>query len=316
MFDKNTEILTMQGWKKINSITDEKIAHIVDDSIKYDNLQIYKELYNNNIININSTFFNLNVTPSHKMKVFYLNGEWNIKETTAYELIQNKKYKGKTAIINSIKYDGKKSIGETKVSLLSIIMSIGIIENNNITLIPQYENIEDLDYIINLLDYLKINYTMEKVEQVIFDETITEYKIKILESLDWIYRYLNPDLTPRYNLLFLNENELNIMFTIINYLKSKINEKEIVLVSNNEYFIDWYRVLCLHLGLRTRLFDKINFYLGIAVEVTKSQKSILYINLYDQYFTSIPYNGNVYGIQTDDLIIIKSDNKISLTGGY
>lgn len=317
MFDKNTEILTKKGWKKINTITNEKIAHIVDSSIKYDNLPVIEQYYDNKMINISSTFFNLNITPSHEMMILLQKKEeWIIKEITAYELMNTEKNKGKMAILNTTKYKSERSIGETKVSLLSIIMSIGIIENNKIVLTPPFETEEDIKYVINILDHLKINYTIEKIEHTIFNENVSEYKIKIIESLDWIYRYLNPDLTPRWNLLFLNEDELNVIFTIINYLKSKVNEEEIVFVSNNEYFIDWYRVLCLHLGLRTRIFDKINFYLGIAVEVTKTEKSILYANLYNQYFTLMPYNDKVYGIQSYDLIVIKSDNKISITGGF
>lgn len=320
MYDDKTELLTSNGWKLIKEVTEEdSIAMIKNNTIIYDEAKMKSENFEGTMNNIVSSSFDIAFTPDTKVSVIAnRKGEDNVYHLTCREIYNetNVSIQHTANYKNVVNFKGEKTIGHDKASFIATILCIGIIENNKLILNPSAEFPDEINYTVNLLDSLKINYEIKKgeIEIVTNGESyiIPDFRIHINEDIKWIYRYVDNNLNPKYKLLHMVVNELDIMFATINFFSSEIDIDKIHFITNKKELLEWYRVLCIHLGLKTKLFVKKSFYIGNNVVVTRDKNTPIYKQNREKYFKTFEYSGIVYGIKTKFNIIIRRNKKICI----
>lgn len=337
---KDTEILTVNGWKNYNEIKIGDLApslNMKSNKIELSSIKnIHKYDYDGEIYNIKNKFIDCILTPEHKMiikraiqkqKGSYKNKkrwtEWldwelisidDLLKTPNKRLIKHR--------LNGIIENRGLSIGKSKAGLLGWILTDGCIpkriRNNNpeISISQSYTaNKDKCKKIENLLKDSKVKYSSKLSNTKINNFTGKGYKMmnfRILnESNKWVFDWINNDRTPKWKLLQLKREELEEIYKNIMLGDGSIRQE---LCTQNKKRIDFFRALCCLIGKRTRLGHG-------KLTLRKGKKYRTYIvnsnncNLLKSHIKKIKYKGIVWCPETKNATFIAKRNEtIFITG--
>jgi len=342
---KDTEILTVDGWKKYNEL--KKGDLVFTYSIKNDKIEINPLLdifqydIDDDLLRIKNYCLDYLCTAEHKgvLKIGYerqknykVFTDWKNWEIISFN--QLLKIRGIRLIKHKLSsfYDGSISITKEKAGILGWILTDGNISNREnhieIVIVQSYKsNAKKCEYIRNLLIEGKIPFTEKKRGDFIRFRLIkggNRSKVKG-ENHDWIFEWININKNPKYKLILLRKEELEELFKCImmgdgTSRKDGYTCNELTLQDKKK--IDFFRALCCLLGKRTLIGFKKNNLHGYH-----SDKDKTYYRTYiteksecDVYFDrgdiqKEHFKGLVWCPSTKNQTwIAKSNEKIFITG--
>jgi len=275
--DKDTEVLTDNGWKKYNEIKEGEdifTYNLEKDKIElFKTREIFSKQYSGEMYHIKNKYIDSLVTPDHKIiakystlkvikgvrKDIWNSNKWNLIPLNV--ILSNKPIRQIKYKLSGLKsnWNNGLSIGKAKAGILGWILSDGCISKNKDITIQQSltANKDKCEIISKLLNesglkfYIKIQkekisgYSKRKHQMIIF--RIAK------ENSKWIFDYINKDRTPILSsFLKLNKEELENV-----YKNMMLGDATIIRKNSREYCgqdlkrIDFVRILSCFLNKRT-----------------------------------------------------------------
>lgn len=333
--DKNTEALTETGWKKYNEL-------LITDKIACMNLEknelIYSKCFNINKYNYSGELYCLKnkymeqfITPNHNIitKRHYRKGRSYTKQEFLIDKkwqkikIQNLKFYDYLEFLHSNKLNSNINFDIDLAELIGWFISEGNIDRKKYIRLSQ-KNIEGRSRVEFLLNKLKISYRNEDTGYYLHKE-----KNKSIYNLIFKYFPTRDFKRPSWNLLHLNYECLERLYLgLVGGDGSRKIKNHQQFYQKSKYVVDWFRVLCTHLGYRTtvRLVNNTNYISHkekflYHIQITFKNNSIfkkLYKKNKDNNncdITKINYNDIVWCPTTiTGNWIAKRNDKIFLTG--
>jgi len=326
---EDTAILTTKGWKKWNEL--EKGDLVFTFNIKTEKIEVqpveekFVYLHNGKMVNLKNNNTNQLLTLNHKVivKEFWReqhNGIRRYYEPSSWSwrfAAQIKNY-GRYKLPLGAIYDGYLSIGEGLAELIGWILSEGHIQHNQDTIaINIYQtstNKEKVEHIAQLLDRLKVNYSLYERKKKYKDKEYIEYQWYIPETKnkELINRILEliPNKKPSWKLLHLTYEEKLALFNSLMMGDGCKNErgKYISFYQNDTEFLEWFQILCHLIGLQARINYK-KHYVSVHYNPTTELQAR---HLKDRF---VEYSGIVWSIKTKNMTYFARRNgKIFITG--
>jgi len=336
--DEQTEALTENGWKNIQNIKlEDKIAcfNPKNEIITYElATKINKFNYNGDMISIEDRYFSQLLTLNHKMLLKYRrqNNKKHIKwwdKEWHFEESKNLGPHGGIKIPLGGRLNSTYSIGKGLASLIGWILTEGSYDKKLKTItISQSNNVnkEKVDSIREILINLKISYTESIKKGRIRFYLKRGSKFKREKIYEIIWNFMDYNKKPSYNLLMLKKEELESLF------EGLIGGDGSILLSGNsfqfyqknKYFVDWFQILCCHLGYRAiiRKYYNTDFYTRKKtkniihhVQVFKQNWKEISSNNFGKTVNKIPYKGVVWcPTVSTGAFIARRKNKVFITG--
>jgi integrase len=343
---EDCEILTNTGWKKYNEISiGEQIFSFnpkkeIIELKPITNIFIYD--FNGKINHIKNSWLDYSCTEKHnlilqigKEKSKTINGKRVRKDIYGnWEIIELNKLSSMKGLKNirhklSSHYDGENSIGKARAGILGWILTDGNMSKRKSTEITISQSLtankKKCEYIENLLQKGNIPYTKTITSNVGgFSSTpflVCKFYLlkggnhsnnieKMGKNHDWIFKFINKNRTPKWNLLNLKKEELKELHKCM-MMGDGTRDQEFCNQDNKR--IEFFRILCCFLGLNTILGSKIQN--GKRYARTYIQKkNYCQLNL-SKHLSQEDYKGKVWCISNDNKsFIAKSNDKIFITG--
>jgi hypothetical protein len=326
-FDKDTEILTEDGWKDYKQIKDnDKVftLNLKTNKIeKKDITKSYQYNYNGLMMNVKNRFMDVLVTPEHKM--IFRKGNMNYKNRKivydsnltldTYSSFMDGKSNHVKQVLSGFKEDGL-SIGKDKAGILGLVLTDCHISKKDkaMEITQSYTaNRKKCDIIDQLLIRSGLKYTKHICNQICgYSKEGSEVcKWRILtEDSKWIFDWINMDRTPKIKLLDLRGDELEEIYKFMmlgdgsNYKKGNQTGE---LCSQNINRIDFFRTLCVMIGKTTKMVeDKIwnNGYTDKLKYRTHVSSIFNEVNIFKKDVTQKDYNGIVWCVENDNHTLI------------
>jgi len=337
---EDTEILTMEGWKKYNKLHKGDVIYnydIVSNSLKEDiisNIYIYN--FSGKLTHLNNSYLDHMITNNHKVVVREIKSN---KKTNGWELKKFNNINLKTWNLHyklSSKLELTQcTIGMEKAGILGWILSDGTINKRkipSISISQSYSSNKDkCDYIENLLIKGNQDYTKKltyKKRNNYTDKPYTMCNFQILKGgnhsvgnigigHDWIFRYINKDRTPLLkNILSLSCIELEEIYKCMMMGDGTLPKQY---PGHREYTgqdskrIELLRILCLLVGHRTRQGWKTQN--GKKYSRLYISENRTYTQLLEKHISEENYNGIIWCPETSHgTFICKRNDKIFITG--
>jgi len=358
IIDDDIEILTVNGWKKrVEVKRGTKIYNydinndcIVEDKI----LKMNVHNYDGELYHLKNRYFDYMITPEHNIvcrysvekqkninKKKFRTDKWNdwhletiqnlnesISKRTLHHKIASKKINGK-------------SIGLERAGILGWLLTDGGIYKTKKRCAQKgyyegkYEcyirqsyttNLKKCKIIEDLLKNSGLEFSIKK--QPIKNSTLGKCGImqyRILQSnINWIFKWINPDRTPKWKLLELPYEELDIMYKMM--MMGDGHKKEFT--NQKKPIIDFIRVLGIMTGRRS-ILSKGEYIGNLNSKQRKQgwkwrthfstpdycQLEIEKCRSKNKHLTMKQYKGKVWCPTTNNgTVIIKSNEKIFITG--
>jgi integrase len=320
----DTEILTINGWKKYNELKKGDLHfsfNIITNKIEIIPLQdinIYN--YNNKIYQVKSRDIDLLMTPEHKSfcsillnhgsKYGYERLSWQLKPIE--EIINFKAFFSWRALLSG-KTTGIKKINNYFTSILGWILTDGHIAHKkygcDITISQSLSaNAKKCAILEEHLIKSKLYFTKNIQKEKIGGYTKRPHQMIIFrirtKSHKKIFKWLNKNNTPKNELLLLSYNNLKYLFNSM-MLADGCRGNEFC--DQNPINIEFLRIIA----------NLINYHTNYKFQ--KKHRTYIhhknYCTLYKKHIKLIDYNGVVWCPQNKNQTwIAKRNNKISITG--
>lgn len=318
--DKETEILTKEGWKKHYEIDKDDIIATFNkkkEIIEYQPIE-KKYVYNHNgkMIHIKNFYLDCLLTLEHRVlcKSDKHSGKrcWT---TDWYFQFANKLklHQGLKIPVSSPFKDGSYSIGENLAELIGWILTDGTIYKGRGNRIVIYQSkSKGIARILFLLNELGIKYNIHKRKEKTnyCNNPLKRYYIRFSGEWGKRIKEIIPNKKPTKLLLFLVPKELKKLFDGI-YGGDGSSQ---AIYGKDKSFRDWVQLLCFHLGYRTTHNDKkqsVNFSNNQTVTIYRERKDR---NIPSQINETI-YNGLVWCVKTkNQTFVARKNRKIFITG--
>ena len=337
---EDTEILTLDGWKKYNELQENEVIFNYDinsNSIKKDKIKkIYIYDFDGKLIHLKNSYLDFLITENHKIIVKEINSK---KETIGWEIKPFDKVNLKSwnlhHKISAQIYQRDNLLGIEKAGILGWILSDGSINKRNHPSISISQSIfankKKVDYIENLLKKGNIPYT--KKEQYIKCGLRKEKSLfatfhilkggngsknpkKMGKNHEWIFQFITSDRKPKkelYNLSLVELTELYACMMMGDGTLPKKYKKNREFTGQGKERNDFFRILCLLLGHITTQSWKIQNgkkYSRIYVCEGKN-----YTKLLKTHISKEKYKGIIWCPKTENgTFICKRNEKIAITG--
>lgn len=287
---EDTEILTIDGWKKHSELMEGERVYSLNMDTKLIEQDIIRKKfvyhYQGDVYHINNRYIDSIITPEHKIIAKYSTAKqidnvkrdyWvsDYKLTSIRELMETKTLRQLKCLIGGYKKSGR-SIGHHKASLLGWILSDACISKSGDITIQQdmNSNSKKCEIISNILANSGIPYSFKiQKEKCTGFNTLTGKKTKLVifrlfkgktrnylkgeenkgKEHDWIYEFIDKDRTPKMNLLELCDEELK---AIVDNMMLGDGSKNGEYAGQNQKRIDFLRIACLFIGKKTSLGSK------------------------------------------------------------
>ena len=305
--DEETEVLTESGWKRWDEVSlNDKIAtfDILNETIHYHkpyNIYIFK--YDGKLIVIENQWIAQYVTPNHRVLLKYVHSAKKREPDEHWHYVNAEKIRPYSGILIPLsgKYDGKYSIGKRKAELLGWIIGDGYIDKNRQVFIYQSQsaNADKVKRIENLLKSCGIVYSKylrdREYKTKISTEVTIRFSKKHEETWKWIFNWLDITKRPKWKLLHLKHDELRALYNglILSDGHKRLDGRH-ALIQKDEYIREWFRVLCVHLGLRTTETKCSRVSTAPTVFVTMKNYAQIHQSDFKKCIKRIPYRGIVW----------------------
>ena len=336
--DKDTEILTVNGWKKYNKIKNGDnifTYNVGKDFIEIKKIkEIFSRNYHGDMYHIKNKYIDSLVTPEHKIISKYSrlkminkkrmdiwnSNQWSLislNEILSKKSLRQIKYKLSSVYVHRDE-DKNFTIGKDKAGILGWILSDGCIGKDNITIHQSISaNPIKCEIISDLLEKSGIPYSKNVQKEIISGYNKKKRRMivfRILKGNDnkdkWIFKFINKDRTPNLNeILKLHILELEEIY--INMMLGDGNKNFSEYCGQNKKRIELIRIICYFLNKRTLIgFKKQNNKKYFRTYITNRDYCDIHRNI-----KKITYNGIVWCPSTDNgTFIAKRNDKIFLTG--
>jgi site-specific DNA-methyltransferase (adenine-specific) len=251
---EDTEILTIDGWKKYNEINykQHKLVatyNLEKQIIEYQPIQYLKTYnYNNFLIKAGTKDLDILMTPNHRNVVLKRKSKKE-KIILAEELSLSDKIRVKAPV----EYPEKNGLGKNLAELLGWIISEGNF-NKSCSAINIYQNKNNKsEKIKNLLKLLQIPFS-EKIRIRNINNKSTkqvEFYLKTGVWTDFI-RTIIPNKILTKELISLPQEEIKALFNgLILGDGNTRKDGRITFIQKNKECVDWFEILALRLGYHT-----------------------------------------------------------------
>lgn len=300
---EDTEILTEQGWRNIDNLSEQHLVatfNVGGNYLEYQRVnKISRVNYKGKMIRISNRHTNQLFTPNqkvlHKNKKHSGKRQW----VTDWQFTLAEKIKFNNGLIMplSAKLNSNNSIGGTQIAeLLGWIISEGSFSDKRGYRVRVYQsetaNPEKVVRIRNLLEYLNIPYR-ERFDILKYNGS---KRICFSFAGEWgkKIRLILPKKKPTWSMLFLNYKELKALWEGL----MLGDGSGWSFYQKDEYTREWFRVLCLHLGKRTVNNDK-----RISVQSCDRTTTELSRNSTGE-ISKIEYEGKVWSVSVPNKTFI------------
>ncbi len=314
---EDTEILTKNGWKNIETIDESDYIGSVDfntgNMVYIPNVGIHRYKYNDDMVSIRNKRTDQLVTPNHRVLLQQVGHSGSKYKLTPFHY----KEAGNLSIGRGINlplagglYIGSKTIGVELAKLVGWIISEGNFGSYNISSsgISIYQSMSNEQYVTeinNILDNLDISYSRRTSKKGGYSDGI-EFYIKAGEFTKMIRRII-PNKKPTIELLELIWQERIALFNSL--MKGDGSRRGNIFWQKDSATRDWFRLLCLSLGFATSENAG-----RISVGVN-SRKSTQLRKEYDSVIERVPYVGWVWSVTVPTgNYFARRNGKIFLTG--
>ena len=335
---KDTEILTINGWKNYTSLNlEEEIFsyNLEKDCIEIDKIiKINKYNYKGSLDKIKNRYLNTLITPEHKIIIKQKKNKFDL---TNWELLPFNKINKKTWNLSyklSSKINSKDSLFIERAGILGWILSDGTISKRkrpSISISQSYTvNKEKCEYIENLLIKSNLKYT-KKIKKHKSPFNKKEYLLCTFHLLndgnhslinlgkghDWIFEYINKDRTPKLNkILKLSYEELSELYKcMILGDGTKSKTENIEYCGQDEKRIELIRILCVLLGKTSVQGEKKQKGKKYSRIYIRENKDYTQLSNQKKHFLKEFYDDIVWCPETNNgTFIAKRKNTIFITG--
>ena len=329
---EDTEILTLNGWKKYNELKiGEKVFNynLKKDIIELTPLlKIFKYKYQGIMYNLKNRYIDSLVSPEHK-NIFKIamvkqfdykrwtawRNKWELLTISELLTIPNKRL---IKILVGNKYKGNKHIKNEKAYLLGLILTDGNIHIKktskycNITIAQSLTaNPNNCIKIEHILQKSGLKYSNHKQKYNINKFTGRPYRMQVFRILkgsqNWIWKYLTKNNEPILStILQLKKSNLKEIFNAMMLADGSRQE----FCDQNPKTIELLRIIAVLLGYRT-LSSKNNSENKYRTYISYKNNCNVYLN----QIQKINYKGIIWCPSTKNKTwIAKRNNKIFITG--
>ena len=347
----SSNILTIDGWKRGDEVKIGDLVFTFNIEKNRIEIQPIKKIYiydcnNEEFYKIKNRYLDYSCTTEH-INIFRIGIDTTqrgiaITKWKDWELISVPKLlekRNKRLIHQKVSgtFNGKISIGKAKAGLLGWILTDGCInkKGNGISISQSLTaNKKKCEYIEKLIQDAKISYSKNVREYCSNNhKTMSKFcEFRFLNGRngkskgtnnDWVWEWINKDRTPKYNLLTLEQEELQELYKCM-MLGDGTNRKDgyscCELTTQNKARIDFFRALCSLLGKRTILRYKKNNVDGFSKDKDKLYFRTYitnndYVQIKEKHISKENYTGKVWCPETPNKTwIAKSNETIFITG--
>lgn len=302
-----TEILTLDGWKKINEITmNDYISILNDGNIEYEKPKgIFIIPYNGLIHKIKNNSIDLDITVDHKLYVKQMNEKkYKLMDSskvykTKYNMKKDGLYciehiKNKQLINGTLNYDNF-------LEILGLYINYGSIGDLGYVIF-NFKNKEIIEYFKEVLQKLKINIDKYNNLKILNTES---FKIKHT-GLYYYFQTIDKNILPT-ELLNLNYIQSEI------FLKSLYYNLNNNFLTNSQNIVDNLTIIGIHSGLSTNtMYDSENDMFVIELFNDK-ENAEPFIN--DNNETMYEYDGMVGCLEVSShVFMVRQGNKYIWSG--
>ena len=306
--DEETEVLTKNGWKKWHELTlDDEIAtfDIINETIHYHKpYDIFVYDYDGELVVIENQWVAQYVTPNHRVLLKYICRSVKKKQPDdVWHYVIAEKITPHSGILIPLsgKYDGEISIGEGLAYVIGFIIGDGNI-NKKYGYVTIYQNYDkNKDKVEKLLEHLRkadIRFTTRIRTRKYRNKTYNEFQIYIgARDCGRILKWFEGSNAkqPKWELLHLRHNELRKLFEgLIDSDGVVRKDGRIQFIQKSEYIRDFFRVLCVHLGLRTTEYSCARNTKRANVNVTNKNYAQIHQSDFKECIYKIRYKGKVW----------------------
>ena len=305
--DEETEVLTKNGWKKWHELSlDDEIAtfDIINETIHYHKpYDIFVYDYDGELVVIENQWVAQYVTPNHRVLLKYIHSAKKKQPDDVWHYVIAEKITPHSGILIPLsgRYDGEISIGENLAYVIGFIIGDGNI-NKKYGYITIYQNYDkNKDKVEKLLEHLRkggIRFTTRIRTRKYRNKTYNEFQIYIGAKdcgriLKWFKNF--DAKQPKWELLHLRHNELRKLFEgLIDSDGVVRKDGRIQFIQKSEYIRDFFRVLCVHLGLRTTEYSCARNTKRANVNVTNKNYAQIHQSDFKECIYKIRYKGKVW----------------------
>jgi len=340
--DPKTKILTEGGWKNYKKINkNDKVANFNSktEEIYYSNIKGINEYdYDGEMINLENKYLSQLLTPNHKMLLKYKRSNakklkywWDEEWRT--ELAKDvTPHRGVRLPLAGV-YNGNSNICSDFAELIGWIVAEGTIDKRkgNYIRISQSNktNPAKVKKIEGLIQRLNFAYTkqMDSSQLVTFYFKTKSKTQKILYKEIW--KWITKDKIPKITLLHINLSAMNALYNgLIDGDGHIYSEKSQTFYQKNKKIVDWFRILCTHLGYRTFIYKSYSinpsypdkekcliYQIRILQQNWKNMEPSSHGATYHKTIKKKKYKGKVWCPVTESgFWIAKRNDKIFITG--
>lgn len=307
--DKDTEVLTPNGWIKVSDYKDEEImVYNVNQTmhfeapIKWNQFDVDQEL-----IYFSGPDINQYVTSNHRM-LYYANDEYQLNNA---EYLYH--YKGARIPTCGNFIGGDINLLDDEIRLIAAIQADGSIQGEH-TVIFHFAKARKVKRLEQLLNNLKIKFKKESYYEKTYDHPD---RVKyIIRNIKHLIDYLD-NKKFNYNLLKLTERNLRVLLDELENWDGSVGltktnqETKITYLSEELQNIDFVKTLNHILGFRSNYNQEKNGCYRCSI---KSNRTLAKLSEKNKP-KKINYNGKVYcPTVSTGFFLIRRNGKISITG--
>lgn len=316
-FDKNTEILTKQGWKFFKDLNSkDEVAQWETnnnvDFVKPNKIFCYE--YSGELYKTDKQNLNMAVTPNHRI----ISSDYKKKNDWEVSIISNFNYSQRVIPTSGV----TTSVKEFNIEFLKLIVATqadGYLNKDSSAISFSFTKERKIERLKNILDSLSAKYTIGEH----FRKNRKEVSFRVCASplTVAIREYVTEDKEINYNLLELNSSCLLTMIKELQFWDgTKTKNGNIVLDTTSEEVVDFFQAACSISGLKSTktFFNKKTTYSPNSINIIR-----LYISwetktntcLEKDYLYKEKYNDKVYCVEVPSgKIIVRRSGTVYVSG--
>lgn len=324
--DEATEILTIEGWKGIDSLEKGELVctfNIEKEQLEYQKCNaVFRYEHEGDMVHVQNQDTDQLLTLTHRVLHKdrkhsgnkYWNGKWEFTEVHSLTAHQ-----GMNLPLAYPYNSSKVSIGEDFAELLGWVLGEGWEqkESNGINISQTETNLANVIRIRRLLERLNFTYSEYEREREYEGEPYIEHQFHIHAKHGKKIRKRIPKGEPTLELLHLPYNERQALFeALIRGEGSGKLGSNLVFYQKSTRFREWFQLLCLHQGYRTSTNSDKKQYVSVSPRhTTQLQHRHLNPIHEDCRVHRVPYTGRVWCVETSNgTFVARRNRKIFITG--
>jgi len=312
--DKDTEILTEEGWKKYNEINKKDLVYSLNpftnnlEKVPVESVHIYD--YEGEMIQYDNNRVNFLATPNHRFLMYQKRKERN-KNGLVFERAGDIPKQRRYFIVGSEGFEGKfNSLTDDQIKLLGWIISEGYLEKKTEAIYIYQKESRYSKEIENILGNLNINYTRTK------NKTMVNYRIPACEGTPYRILLKNKKRIPQFAYSLSIKQKRLLISALMKGDGHWNSENSGYYCSADEKLIEEFQTLSILAGWNSCITS-------VVKTMNNKQYITYYANIIKEPYRiynpdkkkSIEYKGKIWCISNRyENFLIKKNNRIVISG--